>query len=110
MARFIELLEQYGEVQDRLSAIAPDVGEIEVLVWPDCGDWVLDKAWERRWWRTLRVRRRPLRPRARGPCQRVQSNPPCPPNVVELRKRTELGGTSGVVPPATRGPQLDQGN
>jgi hypothetical protein len=31
MARFLELLEEYEEVQDGLSAIAPDEGEIEVL-------------------------------------------------------------------------------
>ena len=49
MARFLELLEEYEELQDRLSAIPPDEGEIEVLIWPDCGDWVLDKAWEGRW-------------------------------------------------------------
>jgi hypothetical protein len=49
VARFLELLEEYEEVQAQLSAIAPDKGGIEVLVWPDCGDWIFDGAWERRW-------------------------------------------------------------
>ena len=49
VARFVELLEEYEQVQVQLRAVAPREGEIEVLIWPDCGDWVLDKAWERRW-------------------------------------------------------------
>jgi hypothetical protein len=48
VARFLELLGEYEEVQDRLSAIAPDEGEIEVLIWSDCGEWVFDRVWERR--------------------------------------------------------------
>jgi len=47
LARFLELLAKYEEVQDRLRAIAPVEGEIEVLTWPDCGDWVLDRVWDR---------------------------------------------------------------
>jgi hypothetical protein len=48
VARFLELLEQYEEVQDRLSAIAPDEGEMEVPTRPECGKWIFDRAWERR--------------------------------------------------------------
>jgi hypothetical protein len=49
VARFLELLEEYEEVQARLRAIAPDDGKIEVLVWPECGEWIFDRVWERRW-------------------------------------------------------------
>ncbi len=48
LARFLELLGEYEEVQDRMRVMAPDAGEIEVLVWPGCGDWIFDGAWERR--------------------------------------------------------------
>jgi hypothetical protein len=47
VVRFLQLLEEYEEVQERLSAMAPDEGEIEVLIWPDCGDWMFDRVWER---------------------------------------------------------------
>jgi hypothetical protein len=49
VTRFLELLEECEEVQDRLSAMAPDEGGIEVLTWPDCGEWIFDRVWERRW-------------------------------------------------------------
>jgi len=49
VARFLALLGEYEEVQDWLSAMAPDEGRIEVLVWPDCGAWVWDRAWQRGW-------------------------------------------------------------
>jgi hypothetical protein len=49
VARLLELLEEYEEAQNRLSAITPDEGEIEVLTWPDCGDLMFDGLWERRW-------------------------------------------------------------
>lgn len=42
VARFLELLEEYEGVQDRLRAIGPNEGDLEVLMWPDCGDWVFD--------------------------------------------------------------------
>jgi len=45
VAVFLELLAEYEEVQDRLRASAPDEGGVEVLVWPDCGSWVFDRAW-----------------------------------------------------------------
>jgi len=47
VARFLELLGDYEEVQDWMKAMAPDEGEIDVLVWPGCGEWILDRVWER---------------------------------------------------------------
>jgi hypothetical protein len=49
VARFLELLEEYEGVQDRLRAIGPNEGDLEVLMWPDCGDWVFDRACGRRY-------------------------------------------------------------
>lgn len=45
----VKLMVDYEKVQQRLSVIAPDEGEVEVLIWPDCGDWIYDTVWERRW-------------------------------------------------------------
>jgi hypothetical protein len=49
VARFLELLGEVEEVQGLFSAVALDKGEMEVLTWPDCGDWIYDRVWERGW-------------------------------------------------------------
>jgi hypothetical protein len=43
---YVGLLGEYGDVQDRLSPIVPGEGEVEVLTWPDRGDWFFDRVWE----------------------------------------------------------------
>jgi hypothetical protein len=48
LGRFLQVLAEYEEVQDRLSAFAPDDEEIGVLIWPDWGDWIFDRMWEGR--------------------------------------------------------------
>jgi len=46
--RFVKLLEEYEEVQNQLGVITPGEGEVEVLIWPDCGERILDRVWEGR--------------------------------------------------------------
>jgi hypothetical protein len=48
VARFLELLTEYEQVQDRLSMVVPSEDEMEVLVWPECGEWIFDRVWGRR--------------------------------------------------------------
>ncbi len=47
LRRFLELLAEYESVRDQLRATEPPAGELEVLVWPDCGDWIFERAWQR---------------------------------------------------------------
>ena len=48
---FLELLREYEDIHDQLRTTEPLEGEIEVLVWPDCGHWVFDSAWKGAWGR-----------------------------------------------------------